>query len=102
MSVLLTVNYRVSGDVAAFRAGAAEAAARIAAAPGIRWKIWGLGEDGAGMSAYLLDTQAAAEAFAAGPFIGRLKSNPAVDGVTLAWASVDVALSQITHAAFAA
>ncbi|MGZ6020630.1 MAG: YdhR family protein, partial [Phenylobacterium sp.] len=75
---------------------------RIAGAPGLRWKVWGLDTDGAGVSAYLFDTPEAAEAFAAGPVIAGLKANPAVQGVSLARAPVDAALSQLTHAAFAA
>jgi hypothetical protein len=101
MSVLLTVSYRVSGDLEAFRAGAAEAAAKIAGAPGLRWKVWGLGPDGSGVSAYLFETSDAADAFALGPIIAGLKGNPAVHGVTLVSAPVDATLSQITHAGFA-
>jgi hypothetical protein len=102
MSVLLTVTYRVSADVDAFRAKAAEAAARIAGWPGLRWKIWGLDPNGAGVSAYLFETADAADAFAAGPVIAGLNANPVVQGVSLAVAPVDAPLSQITHAAFAA
>jgi hypothetical protein len=88
--------------VAAFQAKAMEVAARIAAAPGLRWKIWSLGPDGSGLSAYLFETAEAAEAFAGGPVIAGLKANPAVQGVTLASAPVDPTLSQVTRAAFAA
>jgi hypothetical protein len=102
MSVLLTVTYRVSAELEGFRAGAAEAAARIAGTPGLRWKIWGLAPDGAAVSAYLFDTPDAADAFANGPIIAGLKANPGVQGVTLTSAPVDATLSQITHAAFAA
>ena len=102
MSFLLTVTYRVSGDLEAFRAKASEVAAAIAVAPGLRWKVWGLGPDGSGLSVYLFETQAAADAFVAGPVVAGLKANPAVQGVTLASAPVDATLSQITHAAFAA
>jgi hypothetical protein len=98
MSVLLTVNYRVSGDLEAFRAGAAEVASKIAAAPGLRWKIWGLGSDGSGVSAYLFETADAADAFARGPVIAGLKANRAVQGVVIGAAPVDTILSQITHA----
>jgi hypothetical protein len=101
MSVLLTVTYRFSGDLEAFRAQAAEVAAKIADAPGLRWKIWGLGSDGSGVSAYLFETADAADAFASGPVIAGLKGNPAVQGVTLARAPVDAKLSQVTHAGFA-
>jgi len=102
MSVLLTVTYRVSADVDAFRAKAADAATRIAGWPGLRWKIWGLDPSGAGVSAYLFETAEAAAAFAAGPVIAGLKANPVVEGVTLASAPVDAALSEVTHAGFAA
>jgi hypothetical protein len=102
MSVLLTVSYRVSADPEVFKGHAAAVAARIAEAPGLRWKVWGLGADGAGVSAYLFDTDEAADAFAQGPIIAGLKANPAVQDVTLVSAPVDARLSQITRAAFAA
>lgn len=102
MSVLLTVTYSVSGDLESFRAVAGQVAARIAASPGLRWKVWGLGPDGAGASSYLFETAEAAAAFAGGPFIAALRGNPSVCGVTLVSAPVDAKLSQITHAAFAA
>ena|SRR5579864_4441820 len=101
MSVLLTVSYRVSGDLDAFRAKAAEVAAKISGASGLRWKVWGLGSDGSGVSAYLFETAEAADGFANGPVIAGLKANPVVQGVTLASATVDATLSQITHAEFA-
>jgi hypothetical protein len=101
MSVLLTVTYRVSEDLEAFRARAMEVAAKIADAPGLRWKVWGLGSDGSGVSAYLFETANAANAFANGPIIAGLKANPAVQGVTLVSAPVDATLSQVTHAGFA-
>lgn len=101
MSVLLTVTYRVPEDGEDFRAKATEVAAKIAGAPGLRWKIWGLGSDGSGVSAYLFETAEAADAYANGPIIAGLRANPAVQGVTLASASVDAALSQVTRAGFA-
>ena len=101
MSVLLTVSYRVS-EVEAFRARAADVAAKIADAPGLRWKVWGLGPDGSGVSAYLFETADAADAFVNGPIIAGLKANRAVQGVTLVSAPVDATLSQVTHAGFAA
>jgi hypothetical protein len=101
MSVLLTVTYRVSDDLEGFRAKAAEVAAKIAGAPGLRWKVWGLSPDGSAVSAYLFETAHAADAFASGPIIAGLKANPAVQGATLVSAPVDATLSQITHAGFA-
>jgi hypothetical protein len=101
MSVLLTVIYSVS-DVEAFRAKATEVAAKTASAPGLRWKVWGLGSDGSGASAYLFETAGAADAFANGPIIAELIANPAVQGVNLGLAPVDATLSQVTHAGFAA
>jgi hypothetical protein len=102
MSVLLVVNYRVSGDLEAFKARAPTVAARIAAEPELKWKIWGLSPDGAGLSAYLFETADAADAFINGPIIAGLKANPAVQAVSLTSAPVEAALSTMTHAAFAA
>jgi hypothetical protein len=102
MTVLLTVSYRISADPEVFKAHAAGVAARIAEAPGLRWKVWGVGADGSGVSAYLFDTAQAADAFAQGPIIAGLRANPAVQDVSLVSAPVDAALSQVTHAGFAA
>lgn len=101
MPVLLTVNYRVTGDLAAFRSGATAAAAKIAEVAPLRWKIWGLAPDGAGVSAYLFETEDAARSFAEGPVITGLRTNPLVESVTLAIAPVEAELSRITRASFA-
>lgn len=96
---LLTVRYRWSGEPARFAADMANAAAAIAAVPGLAWKIWGFdAASGTGLSAYLFETPAAADVFAAGPIIERLKGHPKVADVALAKAAVERDLSLVTGA----
>lgn len=98
-ATILAVTYTLRVPVAAFRDGAREAARRIADAPGVCWKIWGLDEvTREGTSFYLFDDRAAAEAFAAGPAIAALRDGPAMN-VTTRLAPVDRDLSAVTHAA---
>ena len=96
---LLLVTYRLRIPAADFRAHAQAAAARIAGAPGLAWKVWGLDDEtGFGASAYLFHDAASAKAFAEGPAIAELRDGPAEDVVTRI-APVDVGLSSITGAA---
>ncbi|HMQ94868.1 MAG TPA: YdhR family protein [Amaricoccus sp.] len=96
---LILVTYRLRVPVAEFRAHARTAAARIAEAPGLLWKVWGLDEaTGLGTSAYLFRDSASAEAFAEGPATSELRAGPAMDVFTRI-APVDAGLSAITGAA---
>ena len=97
---LVTVHYQVSGDRTQFHDDMELAAAAIAKTPGLLWKIWGFDPDrGAGVSAYLFDGAGAAERFAAGATIERLRRHPAVASVLLDFAPVDLPLSNQTGAA---
>jgi hypothetical protein len=96
---LVFVRYRLNGDPARFRSDMDNAATMIAAVPGLIWKIWGFEPaQGAGLSAYLFETDAAARTFAAGPVIARLRSRSDVVEVLVDLAPVDHALSARTGA----
>jgi hypothetical protein len=96
---LLVVTYRLRIPSADFRAHARTAAARIAEAPGLLWKVWGLDDEtGFGTSTYLFRDGASAKAFAEGPTIAGLRDGPAWEVVTRI-APIDVGLSSITGAA---
>ena len=98
---LLTVTYRLRIPADAFRSHAEVAAPRIAATPGLIWKIWGLNpETGEGTSVYLFHDAASARAFAAGPAIAELRNGPA-EQVSPRLAPVDRGLSALTGAAAA-
>ncbi|MFO1144074.1 MAG: YdhR family protein [Amaricoccus sp.] len=98
---IVTVAYRLRVPVVAFRDHAREVAERIAAAPGLVWKIWGLDEaTGEGTSVYLFRDVASADAFAEGPVLAELRDGPA-DRVTVRLAPVVRDLSEITRAAAA-
>ncbi|WP_162917300.1 YdhR family protein [Dongia deserti] len=97
--MLITVRYRVAGNHAHFRHDMSKAAAMIAELPGLAWKIWGFDQDrGAGVSAYLFESEPAARAFLAGPVLERLRNRPDVTEVTFDIAPVDRGLSAITGA----
>lgn len=99
---LLTVRYRVVGDAAGFRQDMDKAAAVISASPGLQWKIWGFDPaTGTGLGVYLFETTAAAQAFAAGPILERLRQRPDVASVMIDRAPVDLQLSMQTGAAAA-
>lgn len=95
---LFTVDYDLTIPGAAFVDRAPEAAARIADAPGLVWKIWSLDrETGQGASTYLFRDRHSAEAFSEGPMIAALRDGPARN-VRLRLAPVEQALSLQTNA----
>lgn len=94
---LMLVNYDLNGPVHAFRTRALEAAAAIAQADGLIWKIWGLEDSGAGSSAYLFRDSESAKAFAAGPALKGLREKSARN-VSVRMAPVNLELSSLTHA----
>jgi hypothetical protein len=92
------VTYRLRIPAGEFRSQAETAARRIADAPGLMWKIWGLDPaTGLGTSCYLFRDAASAEAFAAGPALAELRNGPASEVATRI-APVDSVLSTITGA----
>lgn len=98
---IVVVAYRLRVPVATFRAGARAMAERIAATPGLVWKIWGLDDaTGEGAGLYLFRGPASAAAFAGGPVLGALRDGPA-ERVDVRVAPVMHDLSEITHAAAA-
>ena len=100
--VLLMVRYRLTGEAWRLREDMAKAAPRIARSPGLIWKIWGFDAHGeTGLSAYLFETGAAAEAFLAGPMIAGLRHHPLVAEVACELAPIDRELSVCTGAAAA-
>jgi|GEM_PF-2318060 len=95
---LISVAYRLRIPAANFLAHAEDSAHRIAAAPGLVWKIWGLDSDtGEGTSFYLFRDAASAQTFANGPALAALRDGPA-ESVTVRVAPVDTSLSNITGA----
>ena len=67
--------------------------------PGLLWKIWldGGDEPRAG-GIYMFEDRAAAEAYAAGPIVARLKSNPELSEVDVRIFDVRERMSEITRA----
>jgi hypothetical protein len=67
--------------------------------PGLLWKIWLDGEDEklAG-GIYLFADRASAEAYAAGPNIARMRTNPELSEISVRVFEVRQRMSEITHA----
>ncbi len=67
--------------------------------PGLLWKIWldGTDERRAG-GIYMFEDRAAAEAYAAGPIVARLKGNPELSEVDVRVFDVRERMSEITRA----
>jgi len=96
---LLTVRYRLTGDITGFRTRMDAVATAMMPMDGLSWKIWGLDpEKGIGLSAYLFADAASARAFTEGPVIAGLRRSPGVAEVEFTLAPVDRALSLITGA----
>jgi hypothetical protein len=96
---LVTVRYSLSGNAEKFRGDMDKAAAMIAAAPGLVWKIWGLDKErGVGLSTYLFNTAAQARSFASGPVIKGLKNRADVSDVFVEVAPIEHGLSALTGA----
>ena len=99
---LLTVRYRLTRGDRQFREEMAKAAPHIAKFPGLIWKIWGFdAHRGTGLSAYLFETVASAEAFLAGPAVAGLRHHPLVAEVACELAPIDYELPMSTGAATA-
>lgn len=97
--VLVMVRYRLDGNTGQFRTDMETAAAALGATPDLIWKIWALDAgSGTGLSAYLFETTAAADAFVAGPTLERLRAHPVVQEVAVDRAPVDPDLSALTGA----
>ena len=67
--------------------------------PGLHWKIWldGSDERRAG-GVYMFEDRAAAENYAAGPIVARLKNNPELSEVDVRIFDVRERMSEITRA----
>ncbi|HYZ32843.1 MAG TPA: YdhR family protein [Crenalkalicoccus sp.] len=76
-----------------------ERAAQFLSVPGLVWKIWLDGEaDRSAGGIYLFEDQAAAEAYANGPIVARLRANPEVSDLSLRIFAVRERMSAITRA----
>ena len=80
---LLQVNLKFSISRPELEAAWLEAAQPIADSPGLRWKVWLMNEaehEAGGI--YLFDSEAAAQAYLAGPIVAALKSSPAISNIS--------------------
>ncbi len=80
---LLQVNLKFSIPRAELEAAWLEAAQPIADCPGLRWKVWLMNEserEAGGI--YLFESDAAAQAYLAGPIVAALKSSRAISNIS--------------------
>lgn len=102
--ILMTVTYRLLGGedprfADATRTTFSDAAHRLAALPGLIWKIWAMDPERAvGQGVYLFASPEAARAFELGGTLEALSQLPYVTELRVNMARVDVELSLITHA----
>ena len=80
---ILQVNMKFSIPRADLEAAWLEVAQPIADVPGLRWKVWLMNEaehEAGGI--YLFESEAAAQAYLAGPIVAALKASPAVSNIS--------------------
>lgn len=80
---ILQVNLKFSISRTELETAWLQAAQPVSDTPGLVWKIWLIneGEHEAG-GIYLFESEAAAQAYMAGPIVAALKSSPAVSEIT--------------------
>ena len=95
---ILQVNMKFSIPRADLEAAWLEAAQPIADVPGLRWKVWLMNEaDHEAGGIYLFESEAAAQAYLAGPIVAALKSSPAVSNISAKLFDVLEGHTTITH-----
>ena len=80
---ILQVNLKFSIPRADLEAAWLPVAQPIADVPGLRWKVWLMNEvehEAGGI--YLFESEAAAQAYLAGPIVAALKSSPAISNIS--------------------
>ena len=76
---LLRICFRLrGGSRAEYERATTQAATAIAAVPGLRWKIWPIGDTGLAGGLYLFDDEVALRAYLDGPIVAHLKGAPFV------------------------
>lgn len=97
-ATILQINFTFEGSKSEYLETFTEAAASIAASPGLRWKVWPWNdEDRVGGGIYLFDDAASAQAFLQGPIASGLGQHPAVSDVSVKQFEVLESLTAITR-----
>jgi hypothetical protein len=96
---ILQVNFKFSIPRADLEAAFLPVAQPIADVPGLLWKVWLMNEveqEAGGI--YLFESDAAAQAYLAGPIVASLKASPAVSNISAKLFDVLESHSAITRA----
>lgn len=97
-ATLLQINFKFEGSKAEYLEAFNEAAAAIAATPGLRWKVWPWNDaDHMGGGIYLFDDAASAQAFLEGPIAAGLPDHPALSDISVRQFEVLDSLTAITR-----
>lgn len=81
---ILQINFKFDGSRAEYLEAFSEAAAPIAASPGLRWKVWPWNDgEQVGGGFYLFKYAASAQAFLEGPIAAGLGQHPAVSDLSV-------------------
>jgi hypothetical protein len=95
---ILQINFKFEGSRAQYLEAFNEAAAAIAATPGLQWKVWPWNdEERLGGGIYLFDDASSAQAFLEGPIASGLGEHPAISKVSVKQFQVLDSLTEITR-----
>ena len=95
---LLQIRFKLRGVTPAeYEQASTQAAQRIAAVPGLRWKVWPLSDDDEAGGMYLFDDEASLRAYVDGPIVEHLKHAPFVEELSIREYGVIESLTAITR-----
>ena len=96
---IVQINFTFSGARAEYEQANLPWAEPIADVPGLRWKIWLMGEaQHAAGGLYLFDDDATAQAFLNGPSVAAVGNDPSLSDISVKQFDVIEELSAITRA----
>ena len=97
-ATIVQINLRFEGSKAEYLEAFSEAAAPIAATPGLRWKVWPWNdEERVGGGIYLFDDAESAQAYLQGPIVAGLGQHPAVSDVSVQQFEVLESVTAVTR-----
>jgi hypothetical protein len=95
---ILQINFKFDGSETEYLQAFGDVAEVIAAAPGLRWKVWPWNDDErVGGGIYLFDDASSAQAFLKGPIPAALGQHPAVSDISVRQFEVLESLTTITR-----
>lgn len=97
-ATIVQINFTFEGSKDEYLQTFSEAAAPIAATPGLRWKVWPWNDgDRMGGGIYLFDDAESAQAYLQGPIVAGLGQHPALSDVSVQVFEVLESLTAVTR-----